>query len=396
MPRPLQVYLDSSDFSSLSISSNILPAHAQIQNYLIARQSEGRIQLRFGEPHVLEAAPLDEESISMATARLQIIELLCGKNCLISPSDLLHRETNNYRDGMQAKQVTVLRNDGIWCPEHEQFDSLFLPFENLIEEDLAKLEPSERKRMELNGEYSLLFYKKYIPIFRAFHKNLSTKFPLSKSTIAVLEKYFRGKTKKEDALKAVRSSFTDLDEFARWYAKNWATAVDFSHLLRNIGSYFQDQLKESQLLISGLIQESLAFGESQEKVERTIMSSFNETLGERNDRPNNTATNDNELTNESMKILDPWLTQPGLMTVNTLAMYIARRSITGKSPRKSKRSDFGDIYHAIYLPYVDIFRADAFTASVIKECKLPINSTAVDSFLDLPSKIELALAVQEQ
>ena len=51
------------------------------------------------------------------------------------------------------------------------------------------------------------------------------------------------------------------------------------------------------------------------------------------------------------------------------------------TPRKAKLSDFPDAMHAMYAPYVDVFRADSFMAPHVNRC-VQRHSTIVVSKLD--------------
>jgi hypothetical protein len=52
-----------------------------------------------------------------------------------------------------------------------------------------------------------------------------------------------------------------------------------------------------------------------------------------------------------------------------------------------EESAVGDILHVMYLPYVDVFRADRYFADVLRKAKLPY-PTVVASDLKLPDIIE--------
>ena len=54
-------------------------------------------------------------------------------------------------------------------------------------------------------------------------------------------------------------------------------------------------------------------------------------------------------------------TCPGL-SVAARSLCWAWWTSTTKAPRKPEASDFPDAMHAVYAPYVDIFRADGFMA----------------------------------
>ena len=91
--KPLQIYLDSSDFSNLSspnCESNLL----RIEEQLIKWQNAGLIEMRFSYVHIIEASPTRREDIDVAAARLQKIRELCGTKCFISTLSIIDQEVN--------------------------------------------------------------------------------------------------------------------------------------------------------------------------------------------------------------------------------------------------------------------------------------------------------------
>lgn len=63
-----------------------------------------------------------------------------------------------------------------------------------------------------------------------------------------------------------------------------------------------------------------------------------------------------------------------------------------KGRQKPKRSDFADIMHAGYLPYVDVFRADKATAPLVAKAADRYGTTVVDRLEKLPECLEMLRA----
>ena len=62
-----------------------------------------------------------------------------------------------------------------------------------------------------------------------------------------------------------------------------------------------------------------------------------------------------------------------------------------QSNRNPRRSDAGDLFHLVHLPYCDLFRADANTAETAKPLGLKWNTVIVPKLQDLPGQIEVML-----
>jgi len=56
---------------------------------------------------------------------------------------------------------------------------------------------------------------------------------------------------------------------------------------------------------------------------------------------------------------------PGIAASVGVEVHAARRASEEVTPRQLQASDFGDAMHAIYAPYVDIYRADGFMADAV-------------------------------
>lgn len=117
--RPLQIYLDSSDFSALS-APNRTSAHDDVEKKLLTWLDAGVIEIRFSYLHVVEASPIRPKDIESATARFQKIVQLCGKKCLISTISIVEREISSPGDWQSSSYSDWLyRNDGDWLPNIE-------------------------------------------------------------------------------------------------------------------------------------------------------------------------------------------------------------------------------------------------------------------------------------
>lgn len=82
---------------------------------------------------------------------------------------------------------------------------------------------------------------------------------------------------------------------------------------------------------------------------------------------------------------------PGLSTgIRTL--HTSWRSITFAKPRKPKDSDFVDALHAVYAPYVDVFRADGFMADYVSKQVTRFPTLVVPKLSGLPEALRRRLA----
>lgn len=64
--RPIQVYLDSSDFSDIVNVNKKSPEYLRTMLYLTEKRDSGLIKIRFSEAHVVEASAKSPDSIDSA------------------------------------------------------------------------------------------------------------------------------------------------------------------------------------------------------------------------------------------------------------------------------------------------------------------------------------------
>lgn len=382
--RPIQIYLDSSDFSDFSNLENKALAYSDVRDYLLKRRDEGLIELRFSEAHVIEAAPTSPTAIAPALARFRVIKELCAKSALLHPIDLIASEVGSASS--LNSSIDVLREDGTWLPKFFDFSEILPDVEQLAVQELQSKGRDERRKYLKNGRLTPRWYAEMRQANTLRSMVLTHDLPLTKTAICKVQSYFLGEASRGDALKALHASITDLEELGNWYAKDWPNASALSERLRNVGAEFEDALMNARTQFDNLIQGQTEAGTDSKTASSQFMQSFYEVIEGSGDRLAIKLAEQNGIV--ATPAIDRVQASPGLTCAINLAMHIARRSIASTPPRTPKRSDFGDCYHAVYLPYVDIFRADGFMAGVLRESKLPFSTIIVDKLLNLPSKIE--------
>jgi hypothetical protein len=391
---PLQVYLDSSDFSCLSSQTTIAPEYAEVERFLVRLQQENRIELRFSQAHVAEVSPVRQADLNLAARRLSCIKRLCGAKCLMPPSALLEAEVRTATASSPSR-YDVYRNDGDWTPFQEDDFDFPSPGE-MIRDQLKKQVTAHADRQRIERQ---LFDKKgrMKPAAYALlnHSNdaalseFSSKFPLSPAATQTLLLYLRGIGTRKAAFAEIQASFADLDVFAQWYEKNWDATFETSSWLRNIGNELRNSFEATSIEISRSYDTAISngclpqdFWEMGRSMFQTLLSGMLHKIAKQI-----AEEVDLEISPENSLQLNEKM--PGLFAASTIGLHIARRvAMVPGMRRKARSSDFGDIYHSLYLPYVDIFRCDAFVGSVVFEAKLPFSTRVVDRFADLPLAIE--------
>ncbi|WP_156116543.1 hypothetical protein [Massilia sp. 9096] len=384
--RPIKIYLDSSDFSKLSDLSKQSPEYAQVRDYLVRQRNEGVINMYFSEVHVLEAAPISPSAIPAAIGRLRTIKELCGKNCVTHPIDVCRNELSEENS---LDSVSVVRSDGTWIPSSFDVSEIVPNVEQIIMAELENLSRAARRKYSKSGKPTSHAYTELTQLYNGDIAELAKKLPLSIDAARVFERYMLGKASRNDALKAVQDSVTDLVIFGHWHEREWSAASDLLKHVRKSGENFKSTLLEARRQFDHLITPDSGLGSTLKKSLPSPSQVTKKVMDARIGKIATEVAHSMGIVPRSM--IDPWQVAPGTSCSIRLAIQVGHRSVLHSPPRAPSHSDFPDIYQAIYLPYVDIFRADRFMASQLSECNLPFSTAIAENFLQLPLKIREVL-----
>ena len=114
--RPLQVYLDSSDFSVLSDTSRRTQEIITLESQLVNWRNAGLIEIRFAYPHLTEAAPLEPQHIEASRCRALKIAELCHGKALAAQDKIFKAEIRNLI-GESVNRDYIYMDDGDWLPD---------------------------------------------------------------------------------------------------------------------------------------------------------------------------------------------------------------------------------------------------------------------------------------
>ncbi len=284
------------------------------------------------------------------------------------------------------KEINFYNDESRWYPQLERNDSLKLI--NILNE-LINSQPDRQKKREFNhklltknGEARPGVIANFKYISPHLIKKIMDNYPLTLDEAAsCINELFKNDSEVE-VWEFLENSFADISRLPQWYEMQWDRVIPISSFLRDIGTSLQSST-DQLFLASKLSYERYRTLEWDEK---EISRKMNDTFsGVKDSIPIGLVLKMAEKLN--LKIYPEklsWLTAPSLLTATTISYHIAKKCLfTGGTSRAFKTSDFGDISHTFHIPHVDIFRADAFIASVLKEAKLPFNTSIVGNLNDL-------------
>ena len=398
---PIQIYLDSSDFSNLSDPGKRSPEHVEVERQLLAWKEAGLIEIRFSYAHVIEAAPVKREDLHFARRRLGYIKSICGLHCLACPITIVEEELRRVCNGV-VREIPggLYRNNGDWIPELGN-DILDIPSpEKLLREELVAMNlgrDARRKAERTYFHHAGGLKPKVLELLRraapAALTEASGQYPLTVEAFRELGRYLMGSGNRENALRGLKESFFDLETFAQWYEKQWDKITPTSSWLRKTGSELCNSLAAIAEKFRELHASMSDQGLDAKSVDEICRRSFQDLL---RSMPINIVRRLSEtlnLENCPDELTSPWKSMPSLQTAVTVAAHVGKHSaMLPAKGRVARTSDYGDIIHVFNLPFVDIFRADGFICSAITDAKLPFETVVVGKLRDLPAAIDRRLA----
>lgn len=393
----LTAYLDSSDYSALSDPSRRTEATEQTRHALIALARSGRVRFAFSGTHLSEMAPLAPQFVPSAAARADLLVELCGRVALISFDRLLSMELLQLRDE-SAPRVEAITEDATWFPEMQ--DLLEGPVQfaagirKAINEEVTKQGLNSQQRRQLmqrlfRGDEPRPLLRQFITKFAAEGdmSQMLELYPMRPADMRVLWRYVIGRARADEAERAFLESLRDPSWMIRWFERHHEKLSPLTDWVRGPSRAFVAQL-------AAVVAQGRELAPYPAAVRGNVLSSAwwhareNQTLIELANRqllrewPESKACDDTDRIDRSC---------PGFATAVRLCFALLRDSMS-QQPRNLRESDFVDALHAMYAPYVDVFRADRYIAPHLARLIRPWGTTVVARLEEMPTAIEGRLA----
>lgn len=394
MSRPLQVYLDSSDFSVLSDPKQRTTELVKIEEQLLSWQEQGLIEIRFSYAHVIEGAPINPENTEIASIRLSHIKRICNLKCLADPITIMETEVRSVCNGsVQDIPGGIYRNNGDWFPTIDEFKDVSTP-EDIYREQIALLPDRKKRRsaeqlyFDKHGRLNQKTKKQLKKTAPSIIQEIASKYPLSLEASKICYEAIIGNGSSEKIWEAIKCSLADLDCVGPWYEKQWDQISPLSSHLREIGTDLKTSLSKAAEDMRTLHLEMQRLGYSDKELSNNTQTMFKSLLLSMPLNIAKTLAGKLQISNSNELTID-WELAPSLLTSVTIAAHVGRKTaMLPVSKREAKVSDFGDIIHTLNLPYVDVFRADGFISSAINDAKIPLDTTIVSKLVYLPDAIQ--------
>lgn len=362
--RPLRVYLDSSDYSTLSDSRKANHSLDKVRNDLLRFARSGEVEFRFSGAHICEISPLNMDSQAAAQARADLLADLCGTRALISPTCLIKRELLGH-----GASVTPYADNGDWFPEMALNFGPACVLEEVRAEVRKQLTSTDglnraQKRAKLREVEGRKLDK---AVEKALHESrdmlmtrIMEQLPMRDEDAETMYNYVRGSAPPKAAEEAFLNGLRDPRWMTSWFAHLGHSMLPLTQSLRKPGEDIAALMSRLAKDVSGYEDKTgkhVALG--RERFKAQLLTELPKHLS--------------RMVLESQGLppreIDPknlHRSAPGFSAMLSTFVECALQSFSS-SPRTPKRSDFLDAIHVTYTPYVDIFRADRFTASILKD-----------------------------
>ena len=411
---PLQVYLDSSDFSVLSDPRRLDASTTRLRDLLLEYSGTSLVQFRFSIVHVSEVAPVTDDVQEAAERRAAFIFKLCGSNALVTTQEIQEAELQ------QVSGFSPLSN-GRWYPALEDLlpESLMSEFKSMVTEELRAKGMTRAERRQKQREIFKL--SRLTQTARhAVAESLSTsgsnflsQLPFESHELGAVKSYFSGGPGRAAAstachrvlanpiwiMAALATQSEGMKSLTDWIRLGGSSFVsDLSDGIEKAREFSlmriqQESTLRASLLNINALDQGVDIDEQLLRHKQSVDNLIKRTTAEREhklllsllERYGN-ADEYKLFTVDQLRAVFP-----GLATAVAAGVHVFNKAL--ETPHKDTLipSDFGDVMHAFYAPYVDIYRTDRFMADGLKK-SLRLTKTLVSPKLsDLPALIKRCL-----
>jgi hypothetical protein len=394
---PIEVYLDSSDYSRLSDPNGVSDQLVAIKEKLLAWSRSGEVIFRFSAAHIVEMAPTEVKAEPAAEARTNFLSDLCGTNCLISFDQLMSGELGRYATD-DGRKFEVSSNEGNWFPHFEEGifsvldedrlspTNLMPKFEGLPRDARRKAEREIFKNGKLRPEAK----RQILTDADNAIQSILRQFPMRKRDAEVLVRYMIGDATKAAADQAFYASLRDPKWMMQWFRRQRDPMLPIIEWLRQPAKNLHVAMAATSTATKQLRQGYKANGQGNEVPPELTSQSRIEMLHRWLQSISASVLTDRAMVVPEYNFERLQALAPGFVTsiaVSTDTMWAS----ASEAPRESMPSDFVDAVHSMYAAYVDVYRTDAFMAPLVSKRVKSRGTTVVGKITGLVDAIESRL-----
>ncbi|MBK1841402.1 hypothetical protein JHL17_28780 [Azospirillum sp. YIM B02556] len=413
MQIPIQIYLDSKDFSRMADREKRTDDQicAKTFDYLISKVRSEEIQIRISVFHVGELLPRSPEYKDAGLRRASTAKALCDKNAFIYYERVVLEDIDFFLKDEKNKQKHpfpeyAFSDDGNWAPYLGASDfNVLNTIRKMLTDEISKAPLDSRSRRNLIGSIikpNGTFTKRGISILQsdrhALLNALNGQFPLTRKFW--VEDYFikvvSGEIEERVFVKELISGLCDLENLAGWIYDRYEDTHGLTSVLFNAGTKFISSIADARNKIDNIISQGLNAGLSEEEVIQMCRKSLKKfSVRDRIleiflEREKKRFYKFGGPSKSSEKVLG---SEHGHMpfidsVCDSMFGFAVDRALQIKNKSKLSESDYADGMHAGYIPYVDIFSCDKRTANFVRLPAKRHGVTVVSRFEDIMPSID--------
>jgi len=402
--KPIQVYLDSCDFSLLSEregSSNEASLD-EIYLFLLRAREKGDIEIRYSSITILECIHLGPEHIEYALKRASMIEELSGGSAFVDISTL-HLES--CLDGLGIKRGgrdRVKREHHQWytdiSPILTRYEKIYVDKLNEIIKKRPKNTRKQLKNMMFSGRGKLSDFalERLTTVGNALERSFLEMFPMLNGfpLQRVMTQYLKRELSESEVTKRIGDVVFSPFNFTKWFVESIRGKTPSSlNRLREQGVSIVSSIESARADFEGMELKFIESGLSEKETKIKLKSyrcPVNQIKKMLLDDIFNSKRALIEQCGVSKSKWDGQLKGVGAngVTAIDLVSELLSEHITRKIHDKRGKllpSDFGDFMHCSYIPFVDIFRCDKRTATLALDF---VNKNNLDTHIS-PSLVDV-------
>lgn len=332
----------------------------------------------FSAAAVCEGVSLSSEASHLAELKAELLSDLCGTNALFSFDRLIETEAGALAE-RRGPPCNILDLRGNWFPEIPVTGTIETPWERV-----CQLAESEFSAMGLSRQQRRAQVRKLIKNGqpRGDFKNqiqlqdssvlaveLAKQYPMKPEYAEMMARYFLGRANEEEFMAALLGSLRDPRWMMKWFTSNHALSSSVADLVRKPGRELGENLRRLAALSIQWASTLKESGSDRHPTGRRgeITRCWNEmqdgqlvTLIQRFARESNSNL-------ETITAADVDNHCPGLSTTIRSLYSSVWENVAGGRKEEPSDSQPVDAMHAMYAPYVRVFRADRFMAPHIQK-----------------------------
>lgn len=371
----IRVYLDTQDYVRLYQNRDY--EVQRVYDYLCKKVDEGKIEICYSYIIIGEfITSYDQAYKNDRLERINLIKRLCGQNTFLFINRLVGTDE-------------VVSYNGDWLPKFPLLGVLSKPLSQEMGKLLTSLNLNSGNEEDIKNTLRVVLYANP-DLYNSRLNQSDFEFPLPDSftNSNIFMRYLCGEVPEDEIEKVLLETVFDLNKFIdTWF--------EYASKKNSLYEFIQD----SGIGIFNMVDKFVTILETTHSNNTSQLRVIEEAI--KSAGLISTFKTEIENTKKELKLygdldvdiilqrLDPKLLEIYPKSFFELIIIYARACI--KTGRSIKKSDIGDILHAAYLPYSDIWRGDISFCTILKQQKINYHENVVDKFLDLPKRIEAKL-----